>query len=256
MICERVLRANHLLMPPSKHQSTLNSLVQFAPPVYPFLSNNFDILRMTTIAQLVRYDWLVFSSRNGVRFFMQRLLQLGKDARSLAACKLAVVGSRTADALQQYSLHADCLPSEFNASALSKAIQQHCANETKTQRILLLQASRGKETLANELTAAGAEVTQLAVYRHADVDQADEEIIAKMEAGEFDWTTVTSSAIANSLIRLFGPSLHKTRLASLSPLTSATLTDAGFPTSAQASVATMNDLVAAIVDALTQCDQA
>ena len=75
------------------------------------------------------------------------------------------------------------------------------------KRFLLVRASRGREVLAEELTKAGGIVEQVVVYESVDVEQADPEIAERMAAGQIDWTTVTSSAIARSLARLFGDSL-------------------------------------------------
>jgi len=84
------------------------------------------------------------------------------------------------------------------------------------------------------------------VYESTDVQGADEQITAKMAAGEITWTTVTSSAIARSLVRLFGESLRKTKLVSISPVTSATLRELGFEPATEATHYTMAGVVAAI----------
>ena len=88
--------------------------------------------------------------------------------------------------------------------------------------------------LAEELTKAGGIVEQVVVYESVDVEQPDAEIAAQMAAGQIDWTTVTSSAIARSLARLFGESLRKTKLVSISPITSATLRELGYEPAAEA----------------------
>ena len=84
------------------------------------------------------------------------------------------------------------------------------------------------------------------VYESLDVEQPDPQIAAKMAAGQIDWTTVTSSAIARSLTRLFGDSLRNTKLVSISPITSATLRELGFEPTAEATEYTMAGVVAAI----------
>jgi uroporphyrinogen III methyltransferase/synthase len=111
---------------------------------------------------------------------------------------------------------------------------------------LLVRASRGREILAEELTKAGGIVEQLVVYESIDVERADPAIVAKMAAGQIHWTTVTSSAIARSLVNLFGDSLRKTKLVSISPITSATLRELGFEPTAEAKEYTMVGVVAAI----------
>jgi uroporphyrinogen III methyltransferase/synthase len=111
----------------------------------------------------------------------------------------------------------------------------------------LVRASRGREVLAETLIAAGGHVTQVVAYHSGDVPVAEPEIVAAMAAGNIHWTTVTSSAIARSLIRLFGPALHQTRLISISPITSQMLREAGFEPTVEASDYSMEGLVAALV---------
>jgi uroporphyrinogen III methyltransferase/synthase len=120
------------------------------------------------------------------------------------------------------------------------------------RRVLLVRASRGRELLAEELTKAGGIVEQVVAYNSVDVPTPDADVAAKMAANEIHWTTVTSSAIARSLVRLFGESLRQTKLASISPITSATLRELGLEPAAEASEYTMAGLVAAIQAAVSQ----
>jgi uroporphyrinogen III methyltransferase/synthase len=193
-----------------------------------------------------RFDWLVFSSSNGVRHFFDRLLdplvQPTRDLRALGKIKIAAIGPGTADELSRYHLRADIVPDEYRAESLAQSLAGGAAGK----RFLLVRASRGREVLADELTRAGATVEQVVVYESTDVQGADEQITAKMAAGEITWTTVTSSAIARSLVRLFGESLRKTKLVSISPVTSATLRELGFEPATEATHYTMAGVVAAI----------
>ncbi len=192
--------------------------------------------------RLEQFDWLVFSSANGVSFLLQRILDRGHDLRRLAGLRLAAMGPGTADALRAYHLQADHVPSEFRAEALADELARSAAGK----RFLLARASRGREVLAETLRQAGAEVEQMVVYESHDVAAADPDVMAALEAGTLDWTTVTSSAIARSLAHLFGPRLRKTRLASLSPVTSATLRELGYEPAVEARVYTMDGLVEAM----------
>jgi uroporphyrinogen III methyltransferase/synthase len=200
------------------------------------------------IGRLADYDWLVFSSANGVTFFLDRLEATGGDVRRLAAVKLAAVGQGTAAALAQYHLQADLLPPEYRAEVLADSLVDSLAS-SGARRLLLVRASRGREVLAEQLAAAGATVDQVLAYRNVDVQQADPETAAALAEGRIDWITVTSSAIARSLGRLYGPLLGKARLASISPLTSATLRELGWPPAAEATQFTIPGLVRAMVAA-------
>ncbi|HUY91243.1 MAG TPA: uroporphyrinogen-III C-methyltransferase [Pirellulales bacterium] len=187
------------------------------------------------LEHLDQYDWLVFSSANGVRYLLERICQRHGDLRRLGRIRLAAIGPGTNEALAGYRLKADRTPEEFRAEALADALAPQAAGS----RFLLVRASRGREVLAERLHAAGGIVEQIVTYRSTDVTLADPEIASALAAGQIDWITVTSSAIARSLAGLFGEQLRKAKLASMSPITSSTLTELGFPPAAEATEYTM-----------------
>jgi uroporphyrinogen III methyltransferase/synthase len=158
--------------------------------------------------------------------------------------KLAAIGPGTADELARFGLSAELVPEQFRAESLAEAL----AREAPGRRFLLARASRGREVLAEQLAAAGAVVEQIVVYASADVERPDAEVAAALRAGRIDWITVTSSAIAQSLAKLFGKDLRRAKLASISPLTSAALAELGYPPTVEAVEYTMSGLVAAIRD--------
>ncbi len=219
------------------------------------------------LERLHELNWLVFSSSNGVRMLLDRLLASGvrehpdgseptanvgvigrltpparRDLRVLGNVKLAAIGPGTADELARYHLQADLIPDEFRAESLALALQGSAAGK----RFLLVRASRGREVLAEELTKAGGIVEQVVVYDSIDVQSPAPDIAEQMAAGRIDWTTVTSSAIARSLVRMFGDSLHKTKLVSISPITTSTLRELGHEPAAEAGEYTMAGVVTAI----------
>ena len=173
------------------------------------------------IKQLGTFDWLVFSSSNGVEYFLRRLTHLGFDMRALGGRKLAAIGPATVDALAEYHLQADVSPESYRAEALAEAL----APSAKGKRFFLARASRGREVLAEMLTAAGGIVTQAVVYESRDVPEPNPDVLAALTAGRINWTTVTSSAIARSLVAMFGDALRNTKLAAISPLTAEVLAE-------------------------------
>lgn len=192
--------------------------------------------------RLAGYDWLVFSSANGVRSLLDRLWSRAGDWRCLSHLKLAAIGSGTAEELARYRLKADLVPPEFRAESLAAELATVAAG----RRFLLARASRGREVLAEQLRASGAEVDQVVVYRSVDVEQPDADIAAALAHGKIDWVTVTSSAIARSLVQMFGAALRTTRLASISPVTSETLRQLGHAPAVEATEYTRDGLVRAI----------
>jgi uroporphyrinogen III methyltransferase / synthase len=197
------------------------------------------------IERLADFDWLVFSSSNGVHYFLRRLLALGHDLRALGGVQLAAIGPATTDALAEYHLAADVEPESYRAEALAAALTPQATGK----RFLLARASRGREVLAEMLTAAGAAVTQVVVYDSRNVANPNDDVLAALNAGRIAWTTVTSSAIAPSLVAMFGEALRQTRLVAISPLTAEVLTSLGNPPATVAESYTADGIIAAILAA-------
>jgi uroporphyrinogen III methyltransferase/synthase len=194
-----------------------------------------------------QYDWLVFSSRNGVESLFRRLFERGGDVRRLGRAKLAAVGTSTAEQLGHYHLQADLVPEEFNAESLAGAL----VGEAEGRRFLLVRASRGRRVLADALQGAGAHVDQIVVYGSVDVEDANPDVADALAAGRIDWVAVTSPATARSVVRLYGDALGRARLASISPLTSAALGELGYRPAAEASSHT----AVGVVDAILSVEQ-
>lgn len=197
------------------------------------------------LERLDQYDWLVFSSGNGVRALLDRLLER-RDLRALGHVKLAAIGPASAEELVRYRLRADVVPDEYRAESLAAALVEEAV---RGKRFLLARASRGREVLAEELSAHGGHVEQIVVYTSRDVPAADEQVAAELGEGKIDWITVTSSAIARSLSRMFGADLAKSRLASISPITTQTLRELGHDVAVEARAYTMEGLVEALTEA-------
>jgi uroporphyrinogen III methyltransferase/synthase len=195
------------------------------------------------IQRLSDFDWLVFSSANGVCFFFDRLEKLGHDARHLGRSKLAAIGPATVAALADRHLRTDVQPETYRAEALAEALTPH----VRGKHVLVARASRGREVLAQMLADAGALVKQTVVYESRDAAAPNDDIAELLDAGKIDWITVTSSAIARSLVRLFGDRLRHTRLAAISPLTAGTLSQLGHSAASVAEVYTTGGLVGAIL---------
>ncbi|MCA9102766.1 MAG: uroporphyrinogen-III C-methyltransferase [Planctomycetales bacterium] len=196
------------------------------------------------IARLAEFDWLVFSSANGVSMLLDRLSDSSLDLRTLGGLRIAAIGPGTAAELRRYRLRPDVVPESFRAESLAASL----SGEVRGRRCLLVRASRGRQVLAESLVAAGADVEEIVVYRSVDIAQPDDAIREALEGGHIDWVTVTSSAIARNLAQMFGSTLGKARLVSISPITTATLTELGHPASAEANPHDMPGVVAALLE--------
>jgi uroporphyrinogen III methyltransferase / synthase len=200
------------------------------------------------IGRLIEFDWLVFTSTNGVRFFLERLEELGHDLRALGGLRLAAIGPTTAEALAGYHLRADLIPSSFRSEALAADL----GIQARGARILLARADRGRTLLRDELEHL-AEVTQVAVYHNTDVVSLPEPVAERIAEGTVDWVTLSSSAIARRLHALLPERARQrigrnVRLASLSPVTSETVTDLGWDVAVEATEYTWEGLIRSLVE--------
>ncbi len=193
--------------------------------------------------RLDQYSWLVFSSGNGVDFLLRRLYEHGWDARRLGRAKLAAVGAGTAERLERHNLRADLVPEKFVAESLAEALLA----EAEGKRFLVARASRGRQVLADALREAGAHVDQVVVYGNVDVEEPNPEVATALAAGTIDWITVTSSATAQSVVRLYGEVLGSVRLASIGPIASASLRELGYEPAVEASPQSTDGLIDAIL---------
>ena len=186
--------------------------------------------------RLGSFDWVVFASANGVQFFLDRYQADGSRKFSPAIC---AIGPGTAAAIEARGRGVTLIPQPYTAEGVVAAL---APKAEAGKRILLVRASRGRETMSRELSTIHPDrdgVEEIVVYESLDIEKPDPEIVSLMESGRIDWTTCTSSAIAESLARMFGDALRKTRLASISPITSETIRRLGFEVAAESRCATM-----------------
>jgi uroporphyrinogen III methyltransferase/synthase len=200
------------------------------------------------IAGLAGYQWLVFTSVNGVRAFLGRLRLAGKDLRALGGLKLAAIGPATADALRDFHLEPDVVPSHYRSEDLAEALRER----VRGQRVLLARADRGRELLRDEL-AAVAEVEQVAVYSQVDAPEPDPAVLADLREGRIGFVTLTSSNIARAFARALDDAARErvrsgaVRLVTISPVTSAAVRELGLPVAAEAREETAEGVVSALV---------
>ena len=194
-------------------------------------------------------DWLVFTSANGVAFAKRRLFELGLDSRAFGAAKIAVVGESTATAVRdQLGLRVDLCPTAFVAEALAEALEQ--AGQVAGKRYLMLRADIARPLLRERLTAGGATVADVPIYETRPITTAPAELTAALDAGGVDWVTFTSSSTVRNFLALIGGDatrLGRAKLASIGPVTSATLRAAGVEPTVQAEQFDLPGLVAAVV---------
>ena len=222
--------------------SDLGAEVVLQPAIEIVAPSEFTLVDQA-IKQLEQTDWVVFSSGNGVRYFLERILELGLDVRAFSHTQLAAIGPGTAAMLENYHLKADLIPDEYRAESMVAALTPHVENK----QVLLIRANRGRDVLPNGLRDAGAEVEETVVYHSQDVDELSGVTEEALEEG-IDWITFTSSAIARSSIKLLGDHVQSMKSASISPITSETMRELGVMPTVEASSHDLDGLLQAILE--------
>ena len=204
------------------------------------------------IGQLDKYQWLIFTSTNGVEHFFARLYAAGKDVRALGYAKVAAIGQTTAKKLREYGIVADIVPQEFRAEGILEALKGKLPPQAK---ILLPRAAAAREILPEKLREQGAEVDVVPVYQTVTAETSPEEIAEltqELEDGDIDYVTFTSSSTVHNLIKLLGSTapLANVKKACIGPVTAETLKKYGLTPDIEAETYTIEGLVEAIKQGL------
>ncbi|VXD12822.1 uroporphyrinogen-III C-methyltransferase [Planktothrix paucivesiculata] len=145
------------------------------------------------------FDWLILTSSNGVEYFFNRLITLGKDTRSLGQTKIAVVGKKTAASLQKLCLKPDFIPPDFIADSLV----EHFPESLEGKRILFPRVETGgREILVQELTAKGAIITEVAAYESGCPESISPEVLESLQGKKIDVITFASSKTVKNFCQL------------------------------------------------------
>jgi uroporphyrinogen III methyltransferase/synthase len=212
------------------------------------------------IAQLHEFDWLILTSANGVDYFCDRLVRLGKDCRALAHLKIAVVGKKTAKVLQGRSLVADFIPPDYVADSLVETFP----DDLEGLKILFPRVeSGGREVLVAEFTDRGAQVEEVAAYQSGCPATISPPAWDALQRGEVDIVTFASSKTVKYFAQLLEREsrthpgvraaeswqslLNGVCIASIGPQTSQTCRDAFGRVDIEAEEYTLEGLVAALV---------
>jgi hydroxymethylbilane synthase len=193
------------------------------------------------------YDWLVFTSANGVRFFHERLVALGEGSDWIRHSRVAAIGPETARALATIGITADLVPDEYVAEALVASLAD--AVPLQGQRVLLPRADIARDALSTGLLREGAIVESVVAYRTVPAPSSPE-IEGQLRAGAIDAVTFTSSSTVRAFLGSLSSNdaLSGVTLACIGPITAETLREAGLGPSVVAQTYTISGLVEALSD--------
>jgi uroporphyrinogen III methyltransferase/synthase len=203
------------------------------------------------IHELEDYNWLIFTSVNGVEAFLDRLGHHGLDVRFIPKeTKIAAIGPATARRIEEAGLRVDVVPQEYRAEALLEEIS---SDSLVGKRFLIPRAKVAREVLPEKLREAGAEVVVPPAYESAPSGEGRDALAGRFEAGEVDCVTFTASSTVENFVRAFGEEdsvrlLGDTRVACIGPITAETARGYGIRVDAEAGEYTIPGLVETVVD--------
>src|SRR5438067_9064229 len=220
-----------------------------------------DVLELATIriepptdlrafAQLVHdahiYDWVVFTSANGVEAFFEIFFKLFDDAREIGGTRIAAIGPVTAQRVKEFHFHVDLQPDEFIAEAVAKEFRKQSSIENA--RILVVRAEKARDVLPKELSAAGAIVDEAFAYRTVPETRDTTGARRQLAKEGADLITFTSSSTVENFLALGLPWPKGMQIASIGPITSKTARDHGLEIDIEARRHDIDGLVDAIRD--------
>ena len=201
------------------------------------------------IAGLPGYDWIVFTSVNGVESFFRRLFEKGRDARRLCSIKTACIGPATERKLREYGVLTDILPEKYVAESVVEAFK---GQDMDGKRVLIPRAMEARTVLPDELRNMGAQVDEVTAYKTVEErDQADA-ITEQLREGDIDMVTFTSSSTVTNFMNLLPADdavklMEKVTVACIGPVTAETAEKLGLKVGISAETYTIPGLVDAIL---------
>jgi uroporphyrinogen III methyltransferase/synthase len=196
------------------------------------------------VREAAGYDWIVFTSANGVRAFFAALRSSDPGSALAKGPSLCAIGTSTAAALRREGAEPDLIPDEFVAEAIVRGLAER--GPLLGKRFLLPRAATAREILPRLLREAGATVTDVPVYRTVPDRSAAERLSRELRSGGIDVVTFTSGSTVASFVDIVGSEIGSTLVASIGPITSATARSLGLGIDIEAAVHTGEGLVEAI----------
>jgi uroporphyrinogen III methyltransferase / synthase len=205
------------------------------------------------INHLYGYDWIIFTSVNGVEYFFRRLTERRHSIEELDSARVCAVGDSTAERLRELQVHVDVIPTVFKAEGVFSALEEFVggADNLTGLNFLMPRAAVARDTLPSALTNAGARVDVVAAYRTLLPTQTDRARLAAMLAGGADCIAFSSSSQVKNLAKLFdtqdlSETLAGVTIACIGDVTSQTANDFGLVSQIVPSQSTISSFVTAI----------
>ncbi|ACB84708.1 uroporphyrinogen-III C-methyltransferase [Natranaerobius thermophilus] len=210
------------------------------------------------IKKLAEYNWLVFTSVNGVKHFFNRLENLDYDCRQLAGLKTCAIGSKTKESLEEKGIKADVVPQEYRAEALIDLMKEQVKSG---DRVLIPRAKEAREVLPEALREQGLKVDVITAYETVKDTKDTEKVRKMLKQNELDAITFTSSSTVKNFVEVLelnvglnepGAVLANTHIACIGPITASTCQQYGIEVNSIANEYTIPGLVESLIDNLDE----
>lgn len=224
--------------------------IEIAPPEsYKELDESID--------KIETYNWIIFTSANGFKYFMQRLLDKNRDLRDLKGIKICAIGTKTAETIMNYGIKVDLVPEEFNAEGLIKAFSlQPSAFSLKGLKILLPRAEVAREVFPQKVRELGGEIDTPTAYRAIKPEKHGKRLKRFLKEGRISVATFTSAATFNNFVDIIGEDaieiLKDVTIAVIGPVTAKAIEKAGLKVSIMPKEATIKAMVNEIIQWATR----
>jgi len=177
------------------------------------------------IQNINNYDWIIFTSANGAKYFLERLEKNRVDIKDLRDIRLCAIGPKTAGILKKSGIKIDYIPSEFKAEGV---IEELISKGIKGKKILIPRASIAREILPEELKNMGAFVEAVDTYKTIQPAEKTDDIRKMLKNKEIDMITFTSSSTVTNFVNMFKKEeifslIHGVDIACIGPITAKTV---------------------------------
>lgn len=210
------------------------------------------------IEKIETYNWLIFTSANGLKYFMKRMLQLDKDIRDMKGIKICAIGPKTAEAVRNCGIKVDIVPDEFNAEGLIETFLATLPSRTKQDgdslkglKILLPRAEVAREIFPDKVRKLGGEIDTPTAYRAVKPEKHGKRLQRFLKEGRISVATFTSAATFHNFVEMTGTEaldfLKGITIAAIGPVTARAIEKAGLKVTIMPEEATVKAMAEKII---------
>jgi len=225
--------------------------IEIVPP------ETYDELDLS-IDRINTYNWIIFTSRNGVKYFFKRYFEKNKDIRDLKGIHICAIGIRTAQEIQKYGMKVDLIPEEFRAEGLIEAFAKEQRTKGKERRALLKdmrfllpRAEKAREIFPEKVREMGGEIDVPVTYRTIKPESRGKRLRRFLKEGRISIATFTSAATFNNFREIMGEDaealLKGVTIAVIGPVTAKAVEKAGLHVDIMPKKATIGAMIEEII---------